>query len=238
MRNIALGRWTSLLVVLAVALALTAGWGVRRATVGALSPTPARAASAPADALPRPPAADPPLGQEQTLSTQGRTTVTQFPLVPASLQATYPKAGGLVTILRGDRDNATSDSVTVDVHDLPPSTRFTIFYTELEAKPFGDVEYVGDLTTRANGSGETVVQDIAFVAFAMDARNPGTSIDGQEGITSGTNLEHFGLWFASLSDAQRALHDSTLTGTVFDAGTPPMHAGPQALTDGQPRPVF
>jgi hypothetical protein len=183
-------------------------------------------------------AAHPQRPSVSALQSLQRTTVVQFPLVPSGLKTAFPKAAGLVTIVRGDRDVGLTDAVTVDVWNLPPNVRFTIFYTQLAAKPFGSVEYVQDLTTRPDGRGEAVVQDIAFVAFAMDARSPGTSVDGQEGLTSGTNLEHLGLWFASLDDARRVLKDDTLTGTIFDGGGPPAHAGPQALTDGQTGPAF
>jgi hypothetical protein len=72
----------------------------------------------------------------------------------------------------------------------------------------------------------------------MDARNPGSSLDGREGTTSGVNLEHLGMWFSSLADARRILNDDTLAGTIFDGGNPPLHAGPQAMTDGQSAAVF
>jgi hypothetical protein len=166
------------------------------------------------------------------------TTIVQFPLVPSGIKAAFPNAKGLVTIVRGNRDNAIADTVTVDVQNMPPNITFTIFYIEIATKPFGNVEYVADLTTRGDGSGETVIQNIAFVSFAMDARSPGTSLDGQEGITSGINLEHMGMWFSSLQDAQKVLNDNTLKGTIFDGGNPPLHAGPQAMTDGQTAPVF
>jgi hypothetical protein len=172
------------------------------------------------------------------LSSLGQTTIVQFPLVPSGVKQAFPKATGLVTIIRGDRNNAFSDTIIVDVENMPPNTTFTIFYIELANKPFGNVEYVADLTTRGDGSGETIFQNIAFVAFAIDARNPGTSIDGQEGVTSGINLEHLGMWFSSLQDAQKVLNNTSLQGTIFDAGNPPLHAGPQAMTDGQTLPVF
>ncbi len=172
------------------------------------------------------------------LSSLGQTTIVQFPLVPSGVKQAFPNANGLVTIVRGDRNNAFSDTVTVDVQNMPPNITFTIFFIELANKPFGNVEYVADLTTRGDGSGETIFQNIAFVAFAMDARNPGTSTDGQEGLTSGTNLEHMGMWFSKLEDAQKVLNDTSLKGTLFDAGNPPLHAGPQAMTDGQTLPVF
>lgn len=174
----------------------------------------------------------------RVLNSMAPTTIVQFPLLPSGIKNAFPQATGLVTIVRGNRDNAFSDTITVDVQKMPPNTTFTIFYIQFAGKPFGNVEYVADLTTRGDGSGETIFQNIAFVAMAMDARNPGTSQDGQEGITSGTNLEHMGMWFSSLADAQKILNDGTLTGTIFDGGSPPLHAGPQAMTDGQTAPVF
>ncbi len=172
------------------------------------------------------------------LSSLPPTTIIQFPLVPSGIKAAFPNATGLVTIVRGNRDNSVFDTVTVDVQHMPPNITFTIFLIELANKPFGNVEYMADLTTRGDGSGETVFEAITLVAFAMDARNPGTSQDNQEGLTSGINLEHLGMWFSSLQDAQRVLNNNTLTGTIFDGGNPPLHAGPQAMTDGQTAPVF
>jgi hypothetical protein len=172
------------------------------------------------------------------LNSLSPTTIIQFPLFPSGIKQAFPQATGLVTIVRGDRNNAFSDTVTVDVQHMPPNITFTIFYIQFASKPFGNVEYVADLTTRGDGSGETIFQNIAFVAFAMDARNPGTSQDNQEGTTSGINLEHMGMWFSQLQDAQKVLNDDTLEGTIFDGGNPPLHAGPQAMTDGQTAPVF
>ncbi len=163
--------------------------------------------------------------------------IDQFPLVPSGIKALFPNATGLVTVVRGNRDDSTSDTVTLDVQNMPPNITFTIFLIELANKPFGNVEYVADLTTRGDGSGETIFRLISFLAFAMDARNPGTSVDG-EGLTSGINLEHLGMWFSSLQDAQKVLNNDTLTGTIFDGGNPPLHAGPQAMTDGQTAPVL
>jgi hypothetical protein len=166
------------------------------------------------------------------------TTIVQFPLVPSGIKQKFPNAKGLVTIIRGSRNDSTSDTVTIDVENMPPNVTFTIFFIELANKPFGHVQYVADLTTRGDGSGESVFRIISLVAFALDARNPGSSQDDTEGTTSGINLEHLGMWFSSLDDAVKVLQDDTLTGTIFDGGNPPLHAGPQAMTDGQTAPVF
>lgn len=173
----------------------------------------------------------------QVLASQSPSVIIQFPLFPSGLKKVFPKATGVVTIVEGNPAVSLFDTVTVDVSNMPPDTTFTIFFIELASKPFGHAEYVADLHTRENGNGDVTFQTITLVAFAMDASNPGTSQD-QSGVASGIQLEHLGMWFSSLQDAQKALSDTTLKGTPFDGGSPALHAGPQALTDGQTSPVF
>jgi hypothetical protein len=173
----------------------------------------------------------------QVLSSQPPSVIIQFPLFPSGVKKAFPKATGVVTIIQGNPEVSLFDSVTVDVSNMPPDTTFTIFFIELANKPFGHVEYVADLHTRDDGSGEASFQAITLVAFAADNRTPVTSQD-QSGEASGVQLEHLGMWFSSLQDAQKALNDNTLKGTIFDGGSPPLHAGPQAMTDGQTAPVF
>jgi hypothetical protein len=173
----------------------------------------------------------------QVLSSQPPSVIIQFPLFPSGVKAAFPKASGVVTIVEGNPPVSLFDSVTVDVENMPPDITFTIFFIELANKPFGHVEYVADLHTREDGSGESSFQAITLVAFAADASNPGVSQD-QSGQASGIQLEHLGMWFSSLQDAQKILHNNTLKGTPFDGGNPPLHAGPQAMTDGQTAPVF
>lgn len=173
----------------------------------------------------------------QVLSSQPPSVIIQFPLFPSGVKKAFPKATGVVTIVEGNPAVSLFDTVTVDVSNMPTDTTFTIFFIEQANKPFGHAEYVSDLHTRDDGSGDVSFQAITLVAFAMDASNPGTSQD-QSGLASGIQLEHLGMWFSSLQDAQKALNDSTLKGTPFDGGSPPLHAGPQAMTDGQTAPVF
>jgi len=101
------------------------------------------------------------------------TLILQFPLVPSGIKASFPNAKALVTIVVGSHNDSPSHTVTVDVQNMPPNITFTIFFIELANKPFGNVEYVADLTTRGDGSGESIFQLITTLAFAMDARNPG-----------------------------------------------------------------
>src|SRR5205085_10098179 len=147
----------------------------------------------------------------QVLSSQPPSVIIQFPLFPSGVKAKFPQATGVVTIAQGNPQVSLFDSVTVDVAHMPPDTTFTIFFIELANKPFGHVEYVADLHTRDDGSGDVTFQAITLVAFAADAANPGTSQD-QSGEASGIQLEHMGMWFSSLQDAQKALNDTTLKG--------------------------
>jgi hypothetical protein len=173
----------------------------------------------------------------QVLSSQPPSVIIQFPLFPSGVKKAFPKATGVVTIVEGNPAVSLFDTVTVDVANMPPDITFTVFFIELANKPFGHVQYVSDLHTRDDGSGEISFQCITLVAFAADASNPGVSQD-QSGQASGVQLEHMGMWFSSLQDAQKVLNDNTLKGTPFDGGNPPLHAGPQAMTDGQTAPVF
>ena len=173
----------------------------------------------------------------QVLASQPPSVIIQFPLFPSGVKKAFPNAKGVVTIVQGNPAVSLFDTVTVDVQGMPPDTTFTIFFIELANKPFGHVQYVADLHTRDDGTGDVTFQTITLVAFAADASNPGTSKD-QSGDASGVQLEHLGMWFSSLQDAQKALNDNTLKGTPFDGGNPPLHAGPQAMTDGQTDPVF
>ena len=173
----------------------------------------------------------------QVLAAQPPSVIVQFPLFPSGIKAAFPKATGVVTIVQGNPAISLFDSVTVDVSNMPPDITFTIFFIEHATKPFGNAEYVSDLHTRSDGSGEVSFQAITLVAFAMNSDNPGTSQD-QSGQASGVQLEHLGMWFSSLQDAQTVLKNAKLTGTPFDGGNPPLHAGPQAMTDGQTAPVF
>jgi hypothetical protein len=174
----------------------------------------------------------------QVLASQPPSVVIQFPLFPSGVKKAFPQATGVVTIVEGNPAVSLFDSVTVDVSHMPPDTTFTIFFIELANKPFGHVEYVADLHTRDDGSGESSFQAITLVAFAADNRTPTINSQDQSGQASGIQLEHLGMWFSSLQDAQKALKDTTLQGTLFDGGNPPLHAGPQAMTDGQTQPVF
>jgi hypothetical protein len=173
----------------------------------------------------------------KVLGTMAPTVIVQFPLQPSGIKALYPDASGLVTV----QENPTrpeTDTLTVDVQKMPPNVKFTVFLTEIAAKPFGHAEYVGDVITRGDGSGESVFQVLTLVAFSADNRSPAVSSADQLGTASGVQLEHLGMWFDGVDPARQVLKDPTVAGTPFDGGGGELHAGPQAMTDGQQLPVI
>ena len=169
----------------------------------------------------------------KVLASADPSLIVQFPLVPASIKTLFPDATGLVTVVQGNPQTNDFDTMIVDVQKMPPNTKFTVFLTELSAKPFGHAEYVGDVITRGDGSGESIFHLITFVAFAADARNSTVTSSDQSGDASGIQLEHVGMWFDGVSFARKVLNNSSIPGTPFDGGGGALHAGPQAMTDGQ-----
>jgi hypothetical protein len=174
----------------------------------------------------------------KVLASADPSLIVQFPLVPVSIKSLFPHATGLVTVLQGNPQTNDFDTLIVDVQNMPPNVKFTVFLTELSAKPFGHAEYVGDLITRGDGSGESIFHLIAFVAFAADARNSKVTTADQSGDASGIQLEHVGMWFDGVTFARKVLHNPNIPGTPFDGGGGALHAGPQAMTDGQKLPVI
>jgi hypothetical protein len=173
----------------------------------------------------------------KVLASVAPTLIIQFPLFPAaSIKSKFPNAKGLVTVFQNPEAND-FDVVTVDVQNLPPHVKFTIFLTESSFKPFGHGEYIGDMITREDGSYEATLHLITFVAFAADARQSQVASADQSGTASGIQLEHMGMWFDEVTTARRVLGDPKIAGTPFDGGRGVLHAGPQAMTDGQTLPV-
>jgi hypothetical protein len=161
------------------------------------------------------------------------TLIVQFPLFPVSIKKLFPDATALVTVIQGNPQTNDFDTVIVDVQKMPPNQKFTVFFTELSAKPFGHAEYVGDVITRGDGSAESIFHLITFAVFAADARNSTVTSKDQSGDASGIQLEHVGMWFDGVKAARQVLNNPSIPGTPFDGGGGALHAGPQAMTDGQ-----
>jgi hypothetical protein len=174
-----------------------------------------------------------PYGSHERFLAMAQAAPIQFDLVPSGIAALFPTATATVYITPGDL----ADDVQVIAQNLPPNITFTCYFIQSPTRPFGFVQYCMDLKTDAYGYGVTSFHGITQQAYAMVAESAGVS-DDQSGSASGTQLEHFGMWFSSLDDAKTVLNNPALTGTPFDGGAPPAHAGPQAMNDGSPDPKF
>ena len=185
----------------------------------------------------------PTFGQQEAptvkiLSSADPTLILQFTLTPVSIKPLFPNATALVTVIEGNPAVSDFDTVIVDAQHLPPNQKFTVFFTELSAKPFGHAEYVGDVITRGDGSAESIFHLIVLGAFAADNRNAAVTSTDQTGDASGIQLEHVGMWFDGVKAARQVLNNPNIPGTPFDGGGGALHAGPQAMTDGQTQPVI
>ena len=142
----------------------------------------------------------PSFGQQEAptvkvLSSADPTVIVQFSLAPASIKALFPNATALVTVIEGNPAVSDFDTVIVDAQNMPPNQKFTVFFTELSAKPFGHAEYVGDVITRGDGSAESIFHLITLGAFAADNRAATVTSTDQTGEASGIQLEHVAILF-------------------------------------------
>src|ERR1700694_4055474 len=179
----------------------------------------------------------PPFGQQEAptvkvLASADPTVIVQFSLTPASIKPFFPNATALVTVIQGNPAVSDFDTVIVDAQNMPPDQKFTVFFTELSAKPFGHAEYVGDVITRGDGSAESIFHLITLGAFAADNRLATVTSTDQTGEASGIQLEHVGMWFDGVRPPRQVLNNPNIPGTPFDGGGGALHAGPQAMTDG------
>lgn len=172
------------------------------------------------------------------LASGSPSQIIQFPLFPVSIKQLFPNATALVTVIEGNPAISVFDTMIVDVQHMPPNQKFTVFMVEFANKPFGHAEYVGDVITRGDGSGESIFHLIVLQAFAADNRTPNVTSADQTGQASGIQLEHVGMWWDGVKAARQVLKNPSIPGTPFDGGNPALHAGPQAMTDGQTDPVI
>ncbi len=88
-------------------------------------------------------------------------------------------------------DKTGSDVFRISGDHLPPNRAFTVFLLEQAASPFGAAEYIGDLSTDANGAGGNTFNLIVQEAFAS------TLVDGAR---QRVDLNRVGMWFADPKD--------------------------------------
>ena len=80
-----------------------------------------------------------------------------------------------------------SDTFDIAARDLPPEREFTIFLLQQAGSPFGAAEYIGDVSTDADGNGHTKLRLIVEEAFSSTLVN---------GSRQRVDLNRIGVWFA------------------------------------------
>jgi len=113
-------------------------------------------------------------------------TSFSFALKPSSaaISACLPKAGGHVTITPG----SLNDTMTVNLHGMPPNAGFDLFVIQQPTAPFGISWYQSDIQANSNGFGSATVRGI-FDAETFSVSPGGTT------TFAPTHQFHLGVWF-------------------------------------------
>jgi|SRR5262245_12102486 len=123
-----------------------------------------------------------------------------FNLVPASDAIanceSMPNPAAIVTVFPRE-DIVGVDTLDLHASGLRSNTTFAVFLTELPVPPFGAVQYIGDFTTNAVGTGHVRVDAIINEAFAFN------NITGIR-----TELNHVVFWFADPNDDEQCVPGS------------------------------
>jgi hypothetical protein len=146
-------------------------------------------------------------------------------LTPSSdkLAQCMPEAGVNVAVrLTTNQDGF--DRFTVRGQHLPPNRDFTVFLLEQAGSPLGAAEYIGDLHTKANGTGQNTFRLIVQEAFSS------TLVNGQR---ARVDLNRVGMWFADPKDDDFCLGPNSPV-TPFDGDN---EAGVQAFNSANADPL-
>lgn len=145
-----------------------------------------------------------------------------FDFLPDAL----PNAGGTVTVTPSQG----TDEFAIEVEGLPPNAEYVVFLTETPTAPFGEVQYLLDLTTDASGSGTATARAAIFEAFSLTGSAKGGMPDVEAIQASKTELDHVVVWPAEPETTAPLFEEQGEEPAVspFDAD---LEAGPAVLTD-------
>jgi hypothetical protein len=128
-----------------------------------------------------------------------------FELTP-SIPDCFQTATARVTVFPKEERRGV-DTLDLKAKGLPPNTSFTVFLTELPDFPFGATQYIGELTTNADGRGSLRVDSIIEEAFSSTmAGGPRVNVD----------LNHVVIWFADPADDDSCFGTGAGPTTPFD----------------------
>ena len=112
----------------------------------------------------------------------------QIGLSPSSAQLAACMPGAQLHVKVGlTTEEHGFDTFDIAARNLPPDREFTIFLLQQAGSPFGAAEYIGDVSTDANGDGHTKLRLIVEEAFSSTLVN---------GSRQRVDLNRIGVWFA------------------------------------------
>jgi hypothetical protein len=156
---------------------------------------------------------------------QADAATTRLRLTPSSPDLARCMPGAKVKITVNSTTDAVGfDSFTVRARHLPPNRDFTVFLLETAGAPFGAAQYIGDVTTDANGRADNTFHLIVDEAFSS------TLVNGQR---VRVDLNQVGMWFADPADDDFCLGPNSPV-TPFDGDN---EAGVQAFNSANTTPL-
>lgn len=112
----------------------------------------------------------------------------QIALTPSSAQLAACMPGAQLDVKVGlTTEERGFDTFDIAARNLPPDRDFTIFLLQQAGSPFGAAEYIGDVSTDADGNGHTKLRLIVEEAFSSTLVN---------GNRQRVDLNRIGVWFA------------------------------------------
>jgi hypothetical protein len=156
---------------------------------------------------------------------QADAATTRLRLTPSSPDLARCMPGAKVKItVRSTTDAVGFDAFSVRARHLPPNRDFTVFLLETAGAPFGAAQYIGDITTDANGEADNTFRLIVDEAFSS------TLVNGQR---VRVDLNQVGMWFADPADDDFCLGPNSPV-TPFDGDN---EAGVQAFNSANTQPL-
>jgi hypothetical protein len=151
--------------------------------------------------------------------------VTRLDLTPSSpdLARCMPNARVKITV-RSTTDAIGFDILRVKARHLAPNRDYTVFLLETAGAPFGAAEYIGDITTDAQGNADNELHLIVDEAFSS------TVVNGER---VRVDLNQVGMWFADPADDDFCLGANSPV-TPFDGDN---EAGVQAFNSANTQPL-
>jgi hypothetical protein len=112
----------------------------------------------------------------------------QIALTPSSAQLAACMPGAQLHVKVGlTTEEHGLDTFDIAARNLPPDRQFTIFLLQQAGSPFGAAEYIGDISTDADGNGHAKLRLIVEEAFSSTLVN---------GSRQRVDLNRIGVWFA------------------------------------------